>query len=221
VTADEFSKLLLENSKDNNLADQLEKLSPDCGCENVQLGAGSPGKVEDNEDLVRVMVSPRDYDKNSDRIAQKPFEKLFASGLSVMRSIATNDDFLEIARDGLWSKKEDPVRSVQELCSVKTHEVREMLTEAGKRKFCVYDQVVPRNRSENPPVPTHAGIFQREILSGVKDAKRLNRDLAHELYKKFSDNAIKVESFRQHLFADLNARAAAGEFVIPDETATT
>ncbi len=214
MAAEEFAKLLKENYEDKDLARKLEAICPDCQCENIKIGEGSPGRVDDSEELYRVMISPRDYDKVSNRMAQKPFEKLFSSGLSVMRSVGTGDDFLEIAKDGLWSKPDDPTREVQELSSARTVDIRQMETRDGKRKFCIYDQVVPLNRSAGTPVPTHAGIFQREILSNVDDAKRLNRDMAYELYKLFSENIIKVENFRGNLFGDLNEEARQGRYIL-------
>ncbi len=134
MAAEEFAKLLKENYEDKDLARKLEAICPDCQCENIKIGEGSPGRVDDSEELYRVMISPRDYDKVSNRMAQKPFEKLFSSGLSVMRKRRHGRRFLEIAKDGYGQSQMIQTREVQELSSARTVDIRQMETRDGKRE---------------------------------------------------------------------------------------
>lgn len=204
--------LLSEKYNDRTLSRQLEAEAPNCRCENTSLGEGSPGKVEGDESVTRIMVSPRDYDPVTDLIAQKPFEKLFANGLSVMRDIGSDKDFIDIVEDNLRVKPEGELKRVMQLCSLPVSTIRSLLDDQGNQKFCVYDQIVPRTDPQEPPVPTHAGVFQRAIKYDVANATRDNRDLAVELFNKFIANKTSVTAFRNHLFAEVNEKAANGHY---------
>jgi hypothetical protein len=213
VSCQECRRLLNENYDDASLARKVEEAAPNCCCEPETVSDISPGPVGNDEILYRLMISPRDYDPTTRLIAQKPFEKLFANGLSVMRALGTDDDFLDIVEDGLLSKPSSPLRSVKEVCETSVSDIRGIKGSHDLQAFCVYDQTVPRNLEGASPVATHAGIFQRDIKHGVDGARKANRDLALEVYKCFVAGRVGIAGFRNHLFEDLNQRAAQGEFV--------
>lgn len=48
---------------------------------------------------------------------------------------------------------------------------RSIFGESGDKAFCVYDQTVPRNVEGAEPVPTYAGVFQRDIKCDVEGAE--------------------------------------------------
>ncbi len=174
----------------------------------------SPGPIHNNEVLHRIMVSPRDYDPITNQIAQKPFEKLFMNGLSVMRDLGSDQDFQDIAEDSLLSKPTSPLRSVQAVCSATAAEIRTVGGEGDKAAFCIYDQTVPRNIEGQDPVPSHAGIMQRDIKYDVEGAKKANKDLSFLVFEKFRGTALPAANFRENLFGELNKKAAAGHYVV-------
>lgn len=177
------------------------------------MSDASPGPVSNEENLVRIIVSPRDYDPVTKFIAQKPFEKLYANGLSVMRENGSDQDFVDIVEDNLVTKPENPLKHVQEICSAAAGDVRALNADA-EQAFCVYDQIVPRVMPNTIPVPTHAGIFQRIIKYDVPGAKKANRDLAFEVYELFMRKRTPVVDFRGHLFKELNEKALSGAYLL-------
>ncbi len=214
MDCEECRRLLAEEYLDESLAKKLEGICPNCQCEVYSMGFNSPGPVANEETLFRLLVSPRDYDPTTDLISKQPFEKLFATGLSVMRSIGSNDDFVGMAEENLGSKPDSPFRRVRALCSALAKEIRSIKDASDHQSFCIYDQIVPRRyKAGLDPISTHAGVFQREIKAGVDGAKRLNKDLALEAYKLFTKQHLGVEDFRDHLFSDINEKAARGDFI--------
>lgn len=212
MSCDECRRLLNADALSPKLAREVEAAAPDCMCEAESMSALSPGPVENHEILHRIMVSPRDYDPVTKLIAQRPFEKLFANGLSVMRDRGSDADFLDIAEDSLLSKPGSDFRSVQAVCSVGAGAIREIESENQQQAFCIYDQTVPRNIEGADPVPTHAGILQRDIKFDVDGAKKHNKDLAFLVYEKFLATVQPASSFREDLFSGLNEKAALGGY---------
>ncbi|MGV2130878.1 hypothetical protein ACQZ4Q_01615 [Agrobacterium vitis] len=218
MNCDECRRLLSEEYDSRSLARDIENAAPFCACQGISMSSISPGPVDDNEVLHRVMVSPRDYDPVTNLLSQKPFQKLFENGLSVMRDIGSNEDFLDIAEDSLLSTPTTSFRSVKFICSTTAQEIRGILGEGGRSAFCIYDQTVPRNIEGLQPVPTHAGIMQRQIAYDVPGAKKANKDLATIVFEKFRTAIQPAETFRENLFGDLNERAANGEFVVAPQS---
>ena len=197
---------------DRKLADSLEEHFPGCQCERYSVGDGSPGPVADDEVLHRIIVSPRDYDPDSNTIRSPLFEKVFANGLSVCRSIATDAELAALVEEGLVHTASETPKQVWGICEAVTSDIREMRGNDNERLFCVYDQTVSRTNKTTLPFPTHAGIFLRWPPKGTLDRKILRKDFAGRLREKFIANTLKPDGVRSGLFCALNDRAQAGEF---------
>jgi hypothetical protein len=215
ATCQACKQLFAANEDNNEFADLLEREVPQCACEQFSVGQNSPGRVEDGERLQRLIVSPRDYDPDTKQILERPFYKLFGNGLSVCRAIATDADVERLAIEGLSHRSSDRHREVIAVCEVTAQEVRSMTDGAGSRIFCVYDQTVTPVDPHQPPVPTHAGIFQRLPQPGTADGKRIRKDYAGRLKERFVAGTLKLEDLRNGVFVLLNDRASQREFARP------
>lgn len=193
-------------------ADLIESSFPNCACEKHSVGTGSPGPVADSETLYRFIISPRDFDPNTNQIHASPFEKVFRNGLSVCRDIASDAEVVALIEDGLLHREGDQPRQIWAVCEARTLEVRNSLDEESERLFGVYDQTVTRADSLAPHVPTHAGVFQRRPLQGTQDRKRIRKDYALKLRELFLNKKTILAEIRGGIFVDINQRAKRGEF---------
>ena len=172
--------------------------------------------MQDDETLLRVIISPRDIDEDTGFIHQAPFNKVFQEGLSVVRSTATREELSAIVTDGMYSKPDEDPRAVRGLLTAPVGGaggVRSLEDENGSRLFGVYDQTVPRRDKEGAPVPTHAGIFLRLPPPGTPSRKNLQKDYAGRLRDLFIATQIDWQESYDGLFRNLNDDAAAGKFV--------
>lgn len=197
---------------------------PAAVCEGFSVGEGSPGPVAHTEQLIRLAISPRDFDETGE-MALAPFMKVFEQGLSVMRDSATDDDYLEQALEILPHKPDQPHKEVFGIASASVGDVRSLQAHGG-RLFAVYDQVVPRFRApDRPPIPTHVGVFAITIPpkgpapKGQPQPNQIKKDIAVMLYDLFIQGRISVPQFRGHLFADTNERARALGFQLAPDPA--
>lgn len=209
------------NHYKRTLANDIEAAMPRCGCEQYSVSSGSPGIVEDKETVIRLVISPRDLDDETGELAAAPFEKAFETGVSVLRDSASDEDCRCQAEDILPHKLDQPRKAVHAITTAAVAEVRSLTDEDGERIFAVYDQVVPRRNPDHSAISTHAGIFARRPPKGggkkqSKDAIplwQLRKDYAGKLFDLFAAGRIETSTFREHLFAEQNARAQAGEYV--------
>jgi hypothetical protein len=209
----EFRTLLIEKEDSNRLADLLEKQAPNCGCEAVSVGQGSPGPVLPEELLHRILSSPRDYDPISGKISEQPFRKAFQTGLSVWRAIGPEKDITALMEEGLSRRADEPVKSIYGVLEASASDIKQITNSAGAICFCIYDQTVTRMKSELPPVPTHAGIFQRLPPPGTADRTNLQKDIAGKLRELFEKTLMSAQTYRNGICVELNRRSNEGEFI--------
>lgn len=184
-------RILAEHEDNDKLADILEDKHPRCSCQAHTVGEGSPGPVVDSEILFRIIVSPRDIDPVSGHILERPFEKAFKNGLSVCRSLATDNDILALTEGG----------QTLMICTASTETVRSVYDRFGEQVFCIYDQTVKRENPDQPPVPTHAGVFCRRPPRGTVARTKLQKDFAGKLRELFITNQIPVSQFRNGILS--------------------
>lgn len=213
IVCDACRELFKNNEDNNEFSALLERTFPNCACEQFSVGEGSPGRVEDSEKLHRLIISPRDYDPETKTIRERPFYKLFENGLSVYREIATDADVQRLCIEGLCHPASEEPKQVFAVCEIETEVARRITNASGDRIFCIYDQTVSPAETDQAPVPTHAGIFQRLPLPGTADGKRIRKDFAGQLRKRFMAGVLDLASLRNGLFSQLNARAKNREFV--------
>jgi len=205
-------QLLADNEDNNKLADLVEAQHPGCACESHSIGDGSPGAVSDDECLHRLIVSPRDYDPETGTILTRPFEKVFANGLSVWRAAGPDADVEILLSEALTRSASSPAKKIFAVCEIDVTTVRGMVDATGERLFCVYDQTVRRLDGVSPPVATHANIFLRLPPPKTEDRTRLRKDYAGLLRDSFLRRTVPAAHYKNGLCVRLNGRAAAGEF---------
>ena len=214
----ESCRELLADEDNRKLADLVDKIHPECSCEKFSVGKGSPGPVADEEHLVRLVASPRDFCPDRRILLEQPFRKVYQNGLSVCRSLASDDDFAALTVEALTHEDGKPLRTLVNVSEVKAGDIRNMMNEHGAKPFCIYDQTVSRLDADQVPIPTHASIFQRLPAPGSvtrRERERLQRDLAGKLRDKFIEGACDIGAFRGGLLSALNQRAESGEFRRP------
>jgi hypothetical protein len=169
-----------------------------------------------------LVISPRDIDEETGELAVAPFEKVFETGVSVLRACASDQDCIQQAEDILPHKSEQPAKTVHAITEAQVFAIRSLLDNAGERIFCVYDQVVPRRQSQAAPITTHAGVFARrppkgdgrKPVDGSPPLWQLRKDYAGLLYDLFSATKINPVDFRGHVFEEQNAKAAKGGYAV-------
>lgn len=203
------------NESDNGLAMRLVAELPDGFCESCSVGQGTDGPVGGEEELLRILVDPRDCDDG--KVAERPFFAAFLNGLSVLRGVAPDDDCLDQTQEGMYRKSpEDRPRAVDAICVAAAQELRDHIF-AGARSYYVYDQTVPRHHTVGDPIAGHAGVFGRALAKGTENKKLIEKDMAGELKRIFCQNQIAPGAFRNGLLTELNARSIAGEFTLVQE----
>lgn len=206
------------NPFDNKLADKIERHHPNLQCETVAVGTNSPGRVDDAETLLRVIVSPRDIDPVTGFVHEAPFFKVAETGLSVVRSIASADELRAQTIDGMSSKPGQELRKVHAVFEARVGGEGGIraLQEDGMRLFGVYDQIVPRTDRSKPPVPTHAGVFLRLPPPGTDDRKLKQRDHAGNLRRLFLMRQLALSDLHGGVLETVNEEAALGAFVVAE-----
>lgn len=201
---------------------------PGCGCEAVSVGANSPGVVTDDETVLRLIISPRDLDDETGDPAAAPFEKVFKTGVSLLRLCASDEECIAQAEDILPHKPDQPFKQIYAVTSALTGEIRALKDDAGERIFGVYDQVVPR-RVGGEQIATHAGLFARrppkgdgkKQPDGAKPIWQLQKDYAGLIFDLFASGQIATENFRGHLFKAHNEKARDLGFQLAEPNAET
>jgi hypothetical protein len=209
---DECRQLFAPEANDTNLADRIEEKFPKCECEACTVGVGSPGPVTNNEALHRFTVSPRDIDPLSGTLRLTAFNKVFDNGLSVCRDVASDEEVISLTDEILGNRAGQQRKSVSAVYEASVKSVRLILDAEGERVFGVYDQSILRFNPENPPVPTHAGIFQRRPPKGVENRTALQKDLAYRLRELFEQGRLNLAEYRGGVLLKQNARAGVGDF---------
>ncbi|MER9091515.1 hypothetical protein NKI34_10355 [Mesorhizobium sp. M0700] len=216
----ECAKLLDGTAVDDKQAARVEEAFPHCECEKYSVGKESPGPVSSEEIIYRMVVSPASIDWNAKKLIADSFRDTTLNGFSVFRDLATNDHISAIAIDRLSRKAAAKPKTVQALIRFKVERVRSLELEGVEgRLFCVYDETVPRRDPAQPRVPTHVTILQRLPPAKVDGRTKLMKDGTLKLYNLAEADLLNVQDFRDGLFAKLNERSLAGDFVLPEPSA--
>lgn len=148
--------------------------APDCACESHSLSQYSPGIVQDEETIVRMVCVPMHVDKKKPKLLPNFFSHAFSFGMSAQRLEKAGstelakwlNNFLANGGDRVW------LGYVQAPCK-KIRGV--LLQDESSRSFCVYDAASDES-------PAHAEVCASRRL---EEADRLEAR-AH-LMKAFSE----------------------------------
>lgn len=165
-------------------------LSPNCECENYSVSDHSPGLVQDNEVLVRILYSPHYINKETGEVTPAAFTDARKRGLSVRRKthISEEDHRAKIEEkvavdqsagrnnDGFW-------RVIYTRCTA----LRNLkLDSGGGRAFCVYDTATEDD-------PSHADVCQAfELPPHTEGRSALNKKLRSQLFEAFVGKATDL-----------------------------
>lgn len=148
---------------------------PDCKCEDESVSDHSPGRVADQEILVRTVFSEFNVGNDGDPTPASFRVDPLNRGLSVDRLKYFNDKSL------ISSKREDPrFKDYLRFTGASCSSVRSLLHNEH-RLFCVYDSGTKHNQY-------HADICQNIYLQpGVENRKREMKRFKWQLWRTFSE----------------------------------
>lgn len=207
----ECRKALRGLSDDKLQADKIERDFPSCACEAFSVGIGSPGKVENDEFLYRLIISPGDIDEEGNLLLNA-LRTVKEDGLSVFREGASDHDVEALVADRLSTKAGTSRRVVQGLLRFQTLGVRALAEPDLGRSFCVYDETVPRKVTTSPRVPTHVTVLQRLYAGGTQDRNGKNKKTQTTLFEFIHRQLVDLSTFRGGLLLHLNEKSLAGGF---------
>jgi len=157
---------------------------PDCECENCSVSDHSPGPVHDREVLIRTVYSPHQINQETGEVDPAHFRHdALKRGLSVNRKSHITEADLEtrivrkIENDRAAGRhRENFYKVVTARCS----EIRALVTEDGRRLFCVYDTATEVDAS-------HADVCQALALApGTRNRRALEKKFGSRLFELFS-----------------------------------
>lgn len=211
-------KAALNGQADTDLqAELVDRDFPECACEKISVGSNSPGVVNADEYLYRMIISPGDIDANG-MMTLESLRDVGTKGLSVFRECATDEDITSLIIDRLTRRSTAKPKTVQAVLRIQTGVLQEKTFELG-RLFCIYDETVPRRNPILPMVPTHATMLQRLHPPKTEGRKAKNKDGQKTLYDTVRELQIDLAVFRNGLIGDLNQRSLAGDFVLEEDAA--
>ncbi|WP_433762102.1 hypothetical protein [Brucella anthropi] len=168
--------------------------------------------MKGDEIIYRLVVSPGDIDPNTGKVLLEAIRDVKHDGLSVIRSVATDQEIEDLVRERLTIKPGGALRVVEAILEIKVSDLQSLVRENWGRLFCVYDETVPRKYSDLPPVPTHATLLQRVPPAKTAGRNGQMKDDQKKLYDNLVGNRIDIDSFRNGLIKQLNQRSLDGEF---------
>jgi len=156
---------------------------PHCACEQHSVSSYSPGEVQDDEYLVRLIFSPTHFNEQTGKLKPFAFFDCKDKGLSVNRMQYTSVE--ELKQTAVFISHG---RQIVGVVVAKCADIRAIVDEENERAFCVYDTATKNNQS-------HADICQTvadaclETGKGKKQGSKLRR----KLMKVFSEYPLTLE----------------------------
>ncbi len=165
-------------------------LFPNCECESRSVSDHSPGLVQDDEVLVRVLYSPHYINKETGEVTPAAFTDARKRGLSVRRKahISEKDHRAKIeekvAADQAAGRNND---GFWQVIYTKCADLRNLkLDDGGDRSFCVYDTATEDDRS-------HTDVCQAfELPSHTEGRRSLEKKLRSQLFEAFVGEATDL-----------------------------
>lgn len=180
--------------KATGLQDEVFKQFPNCECEKEQVSSFSPGPVQDDELLTKLIIHPIHYQSETGEIHPLAFNDATTLDLSLFREEAATDEEIQLAIDEIKAtgQSKDPVqnRIVQLVMQARAADIRaEFFQDPSERMFAVYDTAVPDK-------PAHASVFTPP--SARKGARQ--RQARRRLLEIFSARRVNLDNYRPLAF---------------------
>lgn len=208
MSPEDKRNILEQSREENSPAAYIADVAPECICENAKPVPGSPGIVQDDEELVRLADIPfaaeakrvRNKLDNPKDLPAKIFDHVASRGLSVIRRDKADAEQYKLAARSLidagLNKTDDA--GLFGVFVFSAREVRELPSEVkDRRTFCVYD------------TPEDMGVAGKERWAHADvfaNFPGLNQDWYE---KKANPDRIKArkklfDAFIKRLIADLD-----------------
>ncbi len=191
-----FVALEITDETQSPRADRLDEAQPSCRCEAVSVSKYSPGTVQNNEVLIRILVAPQHMHKKRSQPTAASLSDSERKGLSVIRHGFIKDEIIKAVAEGLVERarsSNNDKAGVFGVLLLECETVRQFArSEQEGRCYCVYDTGEPEN-------PGHAEIFQR--VAGVE--KPVRDDRRQKLFEKVKARFVPVAEYRGGLLAYL------------------
>lgn len=145
-------------------AEMIDSAHPNCECEATSVAQDSlPGKVEDDEVLLRVIWSPHHVEEDTGNITPRAFDDAAKIGLSCFRHSKTDlssvDSFIT---EQIKKKKASGKNHIYKgLACYRCQDFRTQKTSSGQRHFGAYNTASADN-------PAHADVFQTNSGSKIE-----------------------------------------------------
>ena len=157
------------------LQEAVEERFPAGDCEAVSVSDHSPGPVEDQETLVRLVFHPIHVDEKTGVVVSVAFTDAWKSDLSVFRDELARLEEIQLAIEQMKAtglRKTPPrERRVVEARSARVAAVRrDMLSKAQSRAFRVYD-------TGEKEKPHHASVFLTKAARSELSEKSMRKRL--------------------------------------------
>ena len=159
-------------------------------CEAESISEYSPGRVEDDELLTKLIVDPIHFDPATGVISPLAFQDATTIDLSLFREALASDEELQSAIDAIKatgaSKLPPQDRGIQLVMQATAGDLRSLAFEGGSERMCmVYDTALPDK-------PAHASVFTP--TSARKGAKQ--REVRRKLLALFGQNTVQLVDYR-------------------------
>jgi len=163
---------------------------PHCICEQHSISSYSPGIVQDEEYLIRLIFSPTHFNEQTGQLKPFAFFDCKDKGLSVNRMQYTSVE--ELKQTAAFISHG---RKIIGVVVAKCADIRAVLDES-ERAFCIYDTATKNN-------PSHADICQAVadacISNKTGKGRKLGSKLRRKLMKLFSEHPLTLEeAFSKH-----------------------
>jgi hypothetical protein len=157
---------------------------PHCTCEQHSVSPHSPGVVQDEECLVRLIFSPTHFNEQTGKLKPFAFFDCKDKGLSVNRMQYTSVEELKQMAAFISHG-----RKIIGVVVAKCADIRAVLDE-HERAFCVYDTATKNNQS-------HADICQAVAdscqLTETGKGRKRGSQMRRKLMKLFSEHPLTLE----------------------------
>jgi hypothetical protein len=178
----------------------------------------SPGVVQDDETIIRLVVTPMHVDKKLPKLKSSFFDYVFSQGLSAQRLDHVANTELVNTVNSLISNRQDRAWIGYVQCQAK--DIRRIKSEQESvQQFCVYDAALPppNAQSSDPPEPDNPAHAEIHASRRIPEAEQI--EWRAELTKIFnakgilSRRSLRDSAIWNALSDDLKCRAVPQQWV--------
>ena len=162
----------------------INNAAPDCICEKHSMSFDSPHPITDDERIARFVFIENHLRRDKKSVKPNFFSHTDSKGCSIQRESIGED--VELVTFVKKYKEKNPKNNWFGVVTAKCQEIRGILTDQGKRAYCVYDTGYKFN-------PSHGEICKTHHIEEADKA-----ELRRHLMKVFHDGlVIEPDKYRE------------------------